>query len=337
MSERLRTVVVGFGQIAAGLVQDARMARWFRYATHAQVLCEHPAFDWRGVADPTAAARESARAWIGIPAVASVAELAPCEPEVAVITAPPAARLDILEALPTLRAVLVEKPLSVGDDAGERFLAACAERDILVQVNFWRRADPLYRALGEGGLARRVGDLQTAFATYGNGLFNNGGHMVDFVRMLLGEVAAVQATGPIGPAHGPFAADLHVPFTLILEGGRSVAVSPLDFRAYREVGLDVWGTRGRLSLYQEGLGIFHYPLTENRGLENAREIASDAPTSLTPTVGDALWAMYDNLAAAIRQRVPLWSGGESARRTEATLEAVVQSARNDGRRIALDR
>ena len=47
----LRTLMVGFGEIASGLDQDLRMARYFKYASHASVLSVHPAFDWLGTVD----------------------------------------------------------------------------------------------------------------------------------------------------------------------------------------------------------------------------------------------------------------------------------------------
>ncbi|MGE4562817.1 MAG: Gfo/Idh/MocA family oxidoreductase, partial [Rhodospirillales bacterium] len=113
----LRTIVIGFGQIADGLRHDARMAEYFSYATHAQVLDAHPGFDWLGVVDPSDAALDAAQDWnvrhIGTD-IASVAEAV--EPEVAVITAPPGARTEIVHRLPSLKAVMVEKPLGSGDE-----------------------------------------------------------------------------------------------------------------------------------------------------------------------------------------------------------------------------
>ena len=334
---RFRTVVVGFGKIAAGYTGDRRMARYFDCATHAQALANHPDFEWIGVADPSPKARSAAESW-NVPRVApDAADLADLKPEVAVITTPPGSRPAVLDALPSLRAVFVEKPLSVGDDEGEVFLKRCRERGVAVQVNFWRRGDPLFRELAAGGLRHRVGAPQTAFATYGNGLFNNGGHMVDFVRMLLGEVESAQATGPATEARGPLKGDVQIPFVLALDSGLRVAVHPVDFSHFREVGLDVWGSGGRLALYQESLGIYHYPRAENRGLENEFEIASDAPAVLEPTVGKALPALYGNLAAALDGDQPLWSSGDSARATERVLDAILRSAERGGIAVASGR
>jgi hypothetical protein len=130
--------------------------------------------------------------------------------------------------------------------------------------------------------------------------------------------------------------DIAVPFTLALEDGARVAVAPLDFSHYREVGLDIWGSRGRLALYQESLGVFHYPLAENRGLEDAFEIASDAPQALEPHVGSALLRMYENLADALEGTARPWSSGESALRTEHVLDAVQASAAKGGLPVAAE-
>ena len=191
-----RTIVVGFGNAADGSRHDARMAECFTYATHAQVLDDHPAFEWLGVVDPSEAAMQAARDDWNVPHVAGelATVAAAVEPEVAVIAVPPgAARAEIVQQLPTLKAVMVEKPLGIGRRDREAFIDFCRQRSINVQVNYWRRGDELFRRLAGGGLKDRIGRPQAAFATYPNGLYNYGGHMVDFIRMLLGEVATVQA------------------------------------------------------------------------------------------------------------------------------------------------
>jgi len=333
----LRTVVVGFGQIAAGLGRDARMAKHFTYATHAQVLKDHPAFDWMGVVDPSEETQRTAREEWQVPHVGAdlsvVAEQV--KPEVAIIAAPPGrARADTVQQLPDLKAVLVEKPLGVGGHEGEAFVNFCRKRNVKVMVNYWRRGDQLYRELAAGGLSERVGKPQAVFATYGNGLFNNGSHLVDFVQMLLGPVATVQALDqPRQTENTPLAEDWRATFALTLANGVMVMAQPLDFHFYREVGLDIWGEHGRLALYQESLGIFHYPLADNRGLENAMEIASDRPTVLKPTVGRALYNIYDNLADVIAGKAEPWTSGDQALFTEQILSAVLASAAEGGSRM----
>lgn len=339
----LRTILIGFGQIAQGLGRDQKMSAWFDYATHAQVLRDHPAFDWCGVVDPDPKAQEAARGRWRIPHVGTnltdVAEQV--KPEIAVITTPPGGRAAVLNGLPDLKAVLAEKPLNGPQDQaqhsdGHQLVEACATRSLPLAVNYWRRGDETFQRLGQSRLTEEVGTPQAAFATYGNGLHNNGGHMVDFIRLLLGDVTAVQALGPAAPCpEAPLAADLRLAFALTLESGLNVSVMPLDFRCYREVGLDIWGTKGRLSLFQESLDTAIYPRTGNRALDGAFEVASDAPTRLASTAGTALYEIYDNLAAAVRGEAALFSDGRSALRNEAIIAAALTSAQENGQRIEI--
>jgi len=329
---KLRTIVIGFGRVAGGRDDNTKWAGHFSHATHAQVLAEHPAFDWLGVVDPSEQAQRRARDEWKVPHVgadlSSVAEKV--RPEVAVIAAPPGkARADTVQQLPDLKAVLVERPLGVGGEQGQAFVDFCRKRGVKVMVNYWRRGDQVFRDLAAGRLADCIGRAQAGFAIYGGGLYNNGSQLVDFIQMLLGPVATVQTLDqPMQIEDTPVGEDWSAPFALTLVNGVIVMIQPLDFHFYREVGLDIWGEHGRLALYQESLGVFHYPLADNRGLGNAMEIASDRPTVLTPEVDRALYNVYDNLAQVIAGKAEPWSSGEQALYTEQVLNAVLTSARD---------
>lgn len=327
---RLRAALVGLGKIGAGYADDPVMARHFRFATHSQVLESHPAFEWVGAVDTdTAALAAARRRWPGIPVAGSADGI---DADVAVLATGPASRVDLLAALPALSGVIVEKPL--GRDAAEarRFLDTCRERDIAVQVCYWRRADSAFRALAEGGLEQTIGRPQAATVAYGNGLRNNGSHMIDFVRMLIGEVT--DAWVPPGAAsyrEGPLEGDINVPFHLTA-GGVPVAAQPLRFAHYRENALEVWGERGRLSIVQEGLRIRVMPTAPNRAMQGEREVDSDTAREIPATAGDALYELYSNMADALSGGGPLWSDGESALRTEAVVDEVAVAAATRGAR-----
>ena len=330
MSKALRTALIGFGKMGHGYAQDPLMARYYRYAAHAQVLADHAAFDWTDVVDPEPAARSIAVEEWGVSAVGSVADIPDAAHiEVAVIATPPETRIGILDELPGLRAVLVEKPLGTNLAASQAFLDACAARKIAVQVNLWRRADERFRELADGGLVSLVGKPQAVTGYYGNGLLNNGTHMVDFVRMLLGEIASVQCVGVGEPLiEGPIAGDTNPAFALQLDCGLVVGMQPLRFADFRENGLSIWGVRGRLDILNEGLVIRHFPRRPNRAMMGEQEIASDEPLVIGSTVGMALHHMYSNLAASVQSQSSLWSSGLSALRTSEVVDAVLRAPAN---------
>jgi predicted dehydrogenase len=330
----LKTVLIGFGKIAAGYAGDEIMARHFPYATHAQVLRDHPLFDWEAVVDPSEGAlRQAATEWQVNCVNASIDDFAADhKPDVAIIATPPDTRLHFIEKLPSLKAVLVEKPLGLSLHDARKFVEICRCRNILLQVNFVRRADERLRALASGGMHDIIGNPQAVFGLYGNGLLNNGSHMVDLVRMLFGEIDSVRALGNIQP-FGPN--DFHVPFALRMRSGLLVTMNTVSFAFYRENGLDIWGARGRLSILQEGLGIYHYSLSGNRAVGGEKEIASDWLAEIESTIGNALYHMYSNLAAAVTEAKPLWSDGDSALKTSEALHAVLDSARDSQKAVTL--
>lgn len=338
MNVPLRSALIGFGKMGHGYADDPLMARYYPYAAHAQVLADHKAFAWVGVVDPDPAARLIASQRWSVPAAATIAELdEPWRIDVAVIATPPESRLEILDALPGLRAVLVEKPLGITLEASRCFLDACAARNILVQVNLWRRADERFRVFANGGLTSLIGDAQAATGYYGNGLLNNGTHLVDFARMLFGEIDSVQRFGAAQAfVEGPIIGDDNPGLALAMANGLTLSLHPLHFADYRENGISIWGRLGRLDILNEGLVIHRFPLRPNRAMFNAREIACDDPELIESTVGMALHHMYGNLADAVAQHDTLWSPGVSALLTSEAVEAA-RRAPADGRRISIDR
>lgn len=323
------TVIVGFGRMAQGYADDPAMARHFRYAAHSQVLRDNPRFAWCAVVDPSPKALEVAKDTWSIPHVAGNAAALGhdiCrEIEVAVLATGPEAREGLLDQFPRLKAVIAEKPLGRTAEEAHAFLAECRAREIIVQVNMWRRADERFRELADGRLDALIGEVQAATCYYGNGLANNGTHMVDFVRMLLGEVAGWQLSGiRAGFIEGPIPGDANPAFMLHLASGLEVAFQPLRFSDYRECGLTLMGRQGKLDILVEGLHISFSRRVEHRAMSGEREIASDRAERLPATCGDALYRMYDNLADCLDadDAAMLWSDADSAMRTTAIIDAI---------------
>ena len=298
---KLNTAIVGFGRIANTIAEDQKMARYFPLASHSQVIEAHPGFERVAVVDP-------AHKW--------TEKLGEFDADFAVLAIPPEGRLEAVRQIPSLKAVLVEKPM--GD---EFLLNYCEKHDIAVHVNFWRRGDAGFRALADS-LEEFVGKPQAVFCTYGNGLYNNGSHLVDFLRMLLGEVTEVKRTtdpvklGVMGCSYPNVQDDYHVGFNLTI-GDIPVSVLPLDFEHYREVGVDIWGTKARLTLYNEGLAINYYARTAHRGMERQHEI-SDQPFSLPTSQEKALYNIYDGIFTG-----ESLSTGRSALETHRVLDEVI--------------
>lgn len=335
MSLRFRTALVGLGRMGATYADDPMTRRHYRYASHAEVLAEHPAFAWEAAVDTDSAKLDKAKArWGFAHGAASMAELyARYQPEVLVLATPPTAYASVVAACPGLKAVLCEKPLGANLAEARAFLDLCNQCGILVQVNLWRRCDQLYRRLAAGELTALLGKPQAISGIYGNGLINNGSHLIDFCRMLFGEIAGVRAMGTaLRAGELPLTGDFDVACALHFTNGATAVLQAVDFRHYREVGLDIWGETGRLELLSEGLTNRLSGQAPHRALTGTAELALDAAQMLPSTVDEALYQVYDSLAAALHGKGSLWSPGASALQTALVIDAIERAVKaGDGR------
>jgi predicted dehydrogenase len=330
-----RSAIVGFGSIADTLATDKKMQAHFRSISHAQAISEHPMFEFGAVLDPSGEARARAtRTWGVNHLCATTKELLDkYDPEILVMTSPPTTRFEIIRSCRNLKGVFLEKPLGSDASAMDDWARTL---NIPIQVNYWRRAVPDFIALAKTALVERIGRIQAAFGVYGNGLQNNGSHLIDFSRMLLGEVTSVRTTDKAKTVtRVGFLDDINVGFNLGFDGDLVMTAMPLDFAKYREVGIDIWGTNGRLAINQESLTMQFFPRVANRGLENEKEIASDQAELVRPKVSNVLDEMYENLYQAVVNKTPLLSSIESACRTEAIISAIEISARSGSTKITV--
>lgn len=338
MSNPYPTVVLGLGRIGIGYADDPKTARYYPYATHAQVLRDHPAFAWVAAVDLDRDRAQIAHDHWQVPHVATQAADLPNRDQVAVavLATPPDQRLGLLELFPALRAVIVEKPLGTTLAAATAFVEACRDRQIAIQVNLWRRADQTFRSLATGQLTRAIGSVQAVHVTYGNGFLNNGSHLVDLLRMLIGEVRWGQATQLPTPHQAlPIPGDVNLVGCLGLSPDVVATWHALDFQHYREIGLELWGDRGKLSILNEGLTLQLVSRAANRALSNAFELDYTNVHTLPTTVGSAFYRLYDNLADHLQMGTTLWSSGESAIGTSRAVDLFWQSAQQAGQRLEL--
>lgn len=329
------TALFGFGNIAQGYLSDPLLRQCYKYLTHAQVLTEHPSFELRVVVDSSKDARNIAREkWNIQHVLGSVLEAREVleEVEIAVISTPPEFRIQFLNTLPNLKAIIVEKPLGLCLKDSQDFQRYCDERNIVVQVNYWRRSDLLFRSFAKGYLKSLVGKLQGVHAIYGNGILNNGSHMVDFSRMLFGELSVcteLYAESQVKSNDSlPIRGDIDVGFSLVArEHAVTIHYTPVDFESYRENGLSIWGTTGRLEIMNEGLTIRYYPVLPSRSTSGSLEISHDKASTMMTTVGTALFELYSNLIASMCGESQLHSPGSSALKTEEIIDKVLKVAK----------
>jgi predicted dehydrogenase len=119
--------------------------------------------------------------------------------DVVSICSPTAVHAEHLEAALQLRPRLIfsEKPVTPSVAQTTSCVEKCAAAGVLLAVNHTRRWAPDVRRLSEDLRSGHWGTLRSVVCHYNKGVMNNGGHMIDLLRALLGEVRVVGVGRPI--------------------------------------------------------------------------------------------------------------------------------------------
>ena len=300
----LKTILIGFGNIAANYADDIFMQKWFKYSTHLQVLRDHPDFYLKAIVDKNRLALDKAKSLGEIPEVKqNINELDdPDEFDVAILAIPPEERIDIINKLPKVRAIIFEKPLATDISDAHKIIDLCQKRRIIAEVNFPRRFDDKVIESLER-LPNELGKLQSAFAIYGNGLHNNGSHLLDLTRLIIGDCSWVQSlANGLYDQISPIKNDLNIPFALGFKNEVKLLVQVVNFDSYREVYLDLWGTKGRLSFLQEGLFSAYSSLKRHRFSKYDNELENDNRLISLMGQSNAIYNLYDYLKLKIQNK-----------------------------------
>lgn len=186
------TVILGAGAIAAGY--DSPESN--EILTHAHAIAAHPRFSQLGFVDPDPARCEaSARKW----STRSFATLSDVQTPVDVIAicAPTTLHLSCfrqaIERKPRL--IVLEKPIAYSSNDRAVILELAKQASISTVVHYTRRFAPGLMDLSRRIHAGEFGSLLAGNAYYTKGWQNNGSHLVDLLRMLLGEPSTAHSMG----------------------------------------------------------------------------------------------------------------------------------------------
>ena len=312
-----KVAIVGFGQIAESYSEDDLLKKYYQYISHVEVIIDHPELSLFLVVDPSSNRREVAINKYNCPYVfESLSELPDDirnKVDILILATPPEIRLDAIKVFSKLEAVILEKPLAPTYKSAEQIVDYCNKSDILLQVNFWRRADLLFREIAEKKLNSLVGECLTARVIYGNGLSNNGVHMVDMVRMFLGDIkTGYKLRASCIPHILPIKGDCNQDFMLTTYSGIDIMFYAVNYHYFRENSFEIIGSTGKLEILNEGLTIRCISTSVNRSTQNTLELNYDSPHIFKTTVGNALYHLHQNVLDSLLQSTNLVSSGYSA-------------------------
>jgi dTDP-4-amino-4,6-dideoxygalactose transaminase/predicted dehydrogenase len=157
-----------------------------------------------------------------------------------------------------VKGILCEKPLALQLADIERMREACAGRGIKLAGGHQYRFDPAYAAAGAVVSSGELGTITQVTGFIRSSLANNGPHLIDTVRFLLGDPPARQVTCTCRRDRNEFnrgtPAEDEARGSIEFEGGIHLELTTGDL-APAFFGITIEGSRGKLEVDKNGLKV----------------------------------------------------------------------------------
>lgn len=317
-----RGIVIGCGNIAV-LYEADESRPWPR--SHAGALVLEPRTELTAFVGVDV--RECERASAVCPARTYI-DLGEClaneKPDIAIIAASTAAHAPLTAQClaANIPIIIGEKPVAASLAEARALRDDAAKSTSVFALNYQRRFFPFFIEARKRLASGALGVVTGGTCVYDNGVFNNGGHAIDAVRMLLGcDIAAVSAHDAVNNPTHP-AGDLNLDGELRMKDGARIALASHDRSESAIHDIHIEGDAGSLFITDFG---YVFEWRDSSGVVRERQ---EDRRSMTRDV------LSEALDAAEKGRAP-WCGFEEGIRVLEVLEALRESARGGGRVVEL--
>jgi predicted dehydrogenase len=242
--------LIGLGGI--GMCYDCGLVDASHVLSHARAVYQHPDFTFVGAVDPVTYARNKFMATYKVPAYATIAELLSIYAiDVAIVASPTNTHIEVVRTIlqhskPKL--ILCEKPLAYDAEEADEIVRLCQELDVLLFVNYMRRADPGVIEVKERLDDLRIGLPFKSVVWYSKGLLHNGSHFCDLLTFWFGMPRKWQIIDP-GKSLGE--KDGEPDFSLTFDNGTAIFCAAKE-ENYSHYTLELVVPNGRLRYEQGG-------------------------------------------------------------------------------------
>ena len=294
----IKTVIVGFGNIAGQNTFDKVTKKAYRFSSHIQAINKLNHFDLVCIVDKSKKARKLANTRFGLqntfPSL-SEAEKYCGKFDLAVVSTPPNQRLDTILQINDVKGVILEKPISNDINDSNYILNYCKKKKIHCEINYWMRFLPEFLN-NKKIISNLVGKLQSVVIYYCGGLKNNAVHFIDLTRYLFGEIVSLNhLKNSINFKGETLSNDFNVCFYGILKRGVPIYGIPLKKKFFRENSIEFKGEKGKVSFLNDGRKLFLNKLKPHEGLSKNLEINYDKTVKIKINYDLAMLNLYKEM------------------------------------------
>ncbi len=305
-------------------------------ATHAGAYAASAAYELVALVDidPERARRYADR--FGAAAYSDVDELFAQEQlDVVSIATPNATHRNLVAAAAGagLRGILCEKPIANTLREADEMIELCAASGTVLLIDHQRRFDAFHRAVAAALHSGELGDVQAATAYYTAGLANTGTHMLDLLRLLLGDASWVSGRPSGALAADP--ADPNVDGMIGFAGGVTATLQALDVAAYTIFEVNVLTTRGRFRIGSHGFAAEWEEAVPSERFLGYRELRRERPPVEPDGPPEFALQAVEHLRQCVEEGAEPLSGGVDGRKALELIYALRESADDDGRTVLL--
>lgn len=186
-----KVLIIGCGNIAGGFDSAKLSDGW--PLTHAGAFQKHGSFEITACVDVDLKQLTSFRQYWGVKKFALsllALDARPGDFDVISICSPTFFHQEHLREAISLqpRVIFCEKPLTLSINSSQRVVDECCNNGITLVVNYSREWDPSVEHLITDLRAGAWGDIRSIVAHYNKGIRNNGGHFLNLISRLLGDL-----------------------------------------------------------------------------------------------------------------------------------------------------
>jgi predicted dehydrogenase len=226
--------------------------------------------------------------------------------------------------------ILCEKPISDEINKAKKMIAACKKSGSKLFINHMRHFDPLLLKWADRVRGGYIGDAYQGNAFYYNGLYNNGTHLLDILRIFLGEPDWVLAR--YNKKTSSNSNDLNVDGLIVFKSGAVVSLQSLS-RNYGFFGFRIFGETGMVNARNLCFEVEYRKKIDNKNYKGFYELAQKIKKEGVPR--SYIKSVIDYLVSCADEKKEVISSGEDGLAVLRILTALKKSADKNGKEIKL--
>jgi len=226
--------------------------------------------------------------------------------------------------------ILCEKPISDDTRKAKKMIAACKKSGSKLFINHMRHFDPLLLKWAKRVRDGYIGEVYQGNAFYYNGLYNNGTHLLDMLRLFLGEPDWVSARYNKKTSNNP--KDLNVDGWLAFKNGAMVSLQSLS-QNYGFFGFRIFGETGMVNVRNLCFEVEYRKKINNKNYKGFYEL--DKRIKKEGKNRSYIKSVIDHVVSCADGKKEAISVGQDGLAVLNTLAAIKKSAEADGKKIKI--